>query len=309
MITDESYPMFKQAFLDQVTLKGYDGDFIEGFFKRAEEEYSYWETLVQNAYHGDPNLCKQACVELAFCLQQYYDVNEKRAAGPPAMSLSSDPAATPASAPPAGDPAMPWGPTVLGLLNRLGSAAGGLFHQQGGSGLGGAIAGGGGGLMIGMLLSHLLGVPLHVGMLLGTLAGGAMGYGAAGTEQGKKSIFGVNGPGANELPAETALAAKTPHADVPAEPPAAAPMPAPGASPIAAGHVAAAQAASNQVGAAHAGTAPMPAAPVQPPPGAASVAPPQPAPGVSPGPGALPPQGTSPVTPPGARQGRPKLGR
>lgn len=183
MSNESSYTRFKQAFLDQVILKGYDGNFIDGFFKRAEEEYARWEALVQATYHGDTALCKQAYAELAYALTSS-GLIEKSAEG-----------------------GEPMGAGLLGLLSQLGDGAGdlagSLFGQQGGGiggpGLGGVLAGGSGGLLLGLLLSQALGIPLSTGMLLGTLAGAGLGYGAAGTAAGQQKVFGVNGPPQPEL--------------------------------------------------------------------------------------------------------------
>lgn len=255
----DSYTLFKQAFLDQVTMKGYDADFIDGFFKRAEEEYSRWEALVQDTYHGDQALCKQAYSELAYSLRSY-GVTEKMAEG---GAMGSE---------------------LLGLLEQLGSGAAGLFGQKGGSGLGGAIAGGGGGLLIGLLLSQLLGIPLSTGMLLGALGGAGLGYGAGGTAQGQKSVFGVSVPPAPELPG-AAKATVDPAGEAGPQ------------NNTAATDTAANQAVSNQ---AAAGSPPPQAGAVPGPGGAAPVTPP-PAqtakPGASAGPGA------APVTPPGGAPG------
>lgn len=165
----DAYTQFKLAFLDQVELKGYDTAFIEGFFKRAEDEYSRWDQLIATSYNGDPLLCKQAFAQAVYALDS--QSGEKRAEGG-AM-----------------------GPEILGLLDQLGGGIGGLFGQQGGSGLGGAVAGGGGGMLIGLLLSQLFDIPLPMAMMLGALGGGALGFGAAGTNAGREGVFGVKPPG------------------------------------------------------------------------------------------------------------------
>jgi len=225
-MTTDPYTQFKQAFLDQALLKGYDADFLEGFFKRAEDEYSQWETLVELTYKGDTALCKQAYAELAASLGTY-GVSDKMAE------------------------ASGMGPEILGLLTRLGGSTAGMFGQSGGAGLGGALVGGGGGLLIGLILSQMLGIPLSTGMLLGALGGAGLGYGAAGTPAGQHSIFG------------------SPDAPPPKLPNASQPAPAPNHS--AANDVAANQAASNQ---AVAGVSPKPQAPL-PGPGGQPVAPPE----------------------------------
>lgn len=251
-MNNDYYTQFKTAFLDHVTLKGYNADFIEGFFKRAEEEYSRWEALVQKAYNGNSDLCKQAYEEAATGLR-LYGVTEKMA------NLNT------------------LGPELLGLLGNLGSDVGGLFGQQGGPGLGGTIAGGGGGLLLGLILSQVLGLPLSSGMMLGALAGGGLGYLSAGTEAGQKNVFGVKAPPSPELPLQSAK-------------PAAPPQGGPAASQVASNQQLANQTVS---GAQPTPTMPAPPTPTAPPP---TAAPKPPTPGAQP-PGA-PPLGAPAVTPP-----------
>ena len=240
----DAYTQFKLAFLDQVAMKGYDADFIEGFFKKAEDEYNNWANLVSTVYNNDRELCKRAYVEAAFALD--HEANEKQAEGG-------------------------LGPELLGFLDQFGGNIGQMFGQQTGSGLGGAIAGGGGGMLIGLLLSQLFDIPLPMAMMLGALGGGALGYGAAGTQAGRQNVFGVNPPGA--APADPAAG---PQANAPA--PKAAPAPTP--APAAANGVAQGQQVSN---AAAAGAPPAPQGPAAPPAQAKPGTPPTPQPGATPG--------------------------
>lgn len=258
----DAYTQFKLAFLDQVAMKGYDADFIEGFFKRAEEEYSRWEQLVTNAYKGDRDLCKQAYAEVAFGLAS-------RSGEKQANTL---------------------GPELLGLLDQLGGNVGKLFGQQAGAGLGGGIVGSGGGMLVGLLLSQLFDIPLPMAMMLGALGGGALGYGAAGTQAGQSKFFGVNPPGpppvdpAGEAGLDAAAGKNTSEEVTPAPKPT--PTPAP-ASTAAAGVAKGQQVAD--AAAAGAPAAPPPAPAAAPP--ARPVVPPQTAPAAG---GAVPPPGVQP---------------
>lgn len=276
-----AYTQFKLAFLDQVTMKGYDADFIEGFFKRAEEEYSRWEQLVTTAYGGDKDRCKQAYTEAAFALS--HKSGEKQA--------------------------NTMGPEILGLLDQLGSNVGSLFGQQAGAGLGGGLVGSGGGMLVGLLLSQLFDIPLPMAMMLGALGGGALGYGAAGTHAGQSKVFGVNPPGAATVdPASDAGpgigANKNPATD-----PAtvtSAPKPEPAPAPTAAAGVTQGQQVANA--AASGAPATPPPAPTAAP-AAKPVVPPQAAPGAAPQPAHAPavaPPGPGanqipPIKPPGQK--------
>lgn len=262
MNTAVSYTQFKQAFLDQATMKGYDADFLEGFFKRAEEEYSNWEALVNSAYKGNTELCKQAYAEMAHSLQ--YTLPEKRGEGE-------------------------FGPELLGMLDQFGSGIGSLFGQQGGSGLGGALAGGGGGMLLGLLLSQMFDIPLPIALTLGALGGGALGYGAAGTQAGQKHVFGVNAGGTTKDPNPPPTPTMGPSAGAEA-PPA-------GGNPTAAAAVANGQATAN------AAATPGQTPPVAPP-AAAAPKPATPPPAQPQVPAPTP--SSSPVVPPG---GQPAAGQ
>ena len=170
------YEQFKEAFCTASAMHGVDPEFIRGFLKQAEDYARQWEVIIEPLASKDPNFCKQAFDELlAFQisvtpLQKQADMGE-------------------------------MGPQIMGLLGQLGHGAGSLFGQEAGSGLGGAIAGGGGGMLIGMLLSQLFNIPLPMAMLLGTVGGGALGYGLGGTQKGHE-MMGVHPPA--DKPAPTA---------------------------------------------------------------------------------------------------------
>ncbi len=264
----DAYTQFKLAFLDQVAMKGYDADFIEGFFKKAEDEYNNWANLVSTAYNNDRELCKRAYVEAAFALD--HEANEKQAEGG-------------------------LGPELLGFLDQFGGNIGQMFGQQAGSGLGGAIAGGGGGMLIGLLLSQLFDIPLPAAMMLGALGGGALGYGAAGTQAGRQQVFGVNPPGTAQTapsPGMGELHRREGQGEIAATPTASNPPPA----PTAANGVAQGQQVAN---AAAAGAPPVPQGPAAPPAPAKPVTPPTPQPGAAPALGA-PQPGATPAAPAGA---------
>ncbi len=211
---NNSYLSFKQAFIDRVLIDGYDVDFIEGFFKRAEEEYSNWEKLARAAYQDNTELYKQAYTELAAACDVMYKQADEM--GP--------------------------GQEILGLLQQLGSGTAGMFGQEGGAGLGGALVGGGGGMLLGLILSQLFNIPLPIALSLGALGGGALGYNAAGTPGGQQKYFGVPQPAADpsvaagtDVPAAKTQIPET--TDVPAAP----------ANPTAERALGSAQQASNQV--------------------------------------------------------------
>ena len=272
-MSTDAYTQFKQAFLDQVVLKGYDADFIEGFFKRAEDEYSNWVNLINVTYAGDPELCKRAYAEAAYSLQARTP-GEKQAEGE-------------------------LGPQLLGFLDNFGSGIGNLFGQQAGSGLGGMVAGGGGGMLIGLLLSQLFDIPLPAAMMLGALGGGALGHYAAGTPGGREKFFGVKPPGGTTPPpgADTAVTDAAGAASAGAGAPPPKPTPAPQPNPQAAAAVAGGQQVAN--------TAATPGA--QPPPAPAPAPGATPKPVVPPAAGAAntlpPPGGSVPGTPPPAVPG------
>ena len=253
-------------------MKGYDADFIEGFFKRAEEEYSRWEQLVTNAYRGDRDLCKQAYAEAVFGLA--FRPGEKQA--------------------------NTMGPELLGLLDQLGGNVGKLFGQQAGAGLGGGIVGSGGGMLIGLLLSQLFDIPLPTAMMLGALGGGALGYGAAGTQAGQSKLFGVNPPGTPPVDPAGEAGPDVGAGKNPAEEttPAPKPTPTPAPAPTAAAGVTQGQQVANAA-AAGAPAAPPPAPAAAPP--AKAVVPPQPAPAA--GGSAVPPPGVQPPPAPAAGAG------
>lgn len=247
----DAYTQFKLAFLDQVAMKGYDADFIEGFFKKAEDEYNNWANLVSTVYNNDRELCKRAYVEAAFALD--HEANEKQAEGG-------------------------LGPELLGFLDQFGGNIGQMFGQQAGSGLGGAVVGGGGGMLIGLLLSQLFDIPLPMAMMLGALGGGALGYSAAGTQGGREGLFGVKSPGAAPAsPAEPGPGlGELRRREGQGEVAAATPEPAP--APAAVNGVAQGQQVSN---AAAAGAPPAPQGAVTPP-TTKPVTPPIPQPGTTP---------------------------
>lgn len=263
------YQDFKASFIKTAVMQGYDEPFLEAFLKVAEEHYSYWDTLVSQAAasSGDPDFYKKAYDEYSVVILHQYPLT-KQAEG------------------------NFGGADILGMLKNFGSSAGNMFGQQGmGEGLGGALAGGGGGMMIGLLLSQLFNIPLPAAMLLGTLGGGMLGYGAAGTPQGQEKVFGVKPPvpGANAAAAAMAL----PTAENAGE-----------GNPAAAAQHNENQVASNNVGIPSSSQSYKPA-----PNGPQSAAqPPQPSKPLLqpiqrnpvPGPGAAQPPGTPPVVPPPA---------
>lgn len=255
-------------------MKGYDADFIEGFFKRAEDEYVHWAKLVDSTYRGDKKLCKQAYTEAAYALN--HQAGEKQAGEG-------------------------LGPELLGFLDQFGGNIGQMFGQQAGSGLGGAVAGGGGGMLIGLLLSQLFDIPLPVAMILGALGGGALGYGAAGTQAGREGVFGVKPPGATAAEPSLGmgeLRRREGQGEIAAAPPEAPAQATPPPAPAAAAGVAQGQQVAND---AAAGAPPAPQGAALPPQQPAKpVVPPQPAPGGQP-PLSLPntQPNANPVTPPG----------
>ena len=183
------YFALRTAFLKEASDRGYDAPFFDGFMKEAEDVYVGWSNLLNS--HPDfqtPEFRKQAMVEIWERLR-VLNPGEKQADGEGAGS---------------------FGPEMLSMLSGLGDQVGGLFGQEGGAGLGGALAGGGGGMVLGLLLSQLFDIPMPLGLLLGALGGGALGYGAAGTTGGQKNIFGVKPPPAGaQAPANPAAAAAT----------------------------------------------------------------------------------------------------
>lgn len=173
------YPTLRGSFLKEASDRGYDSRFLDGFLKEAEDIYAGWSDLLNSRPEfQSQEFCKQAFVEV---WQRVHPSSpqEKQAEGE-------------------------FGPELLSMLSGLGDQVGGLFGQQGGAGLGGALAGGGGGMILGMLLSQLFDIPMPMGLLLGALGGGALGYGAAGTTGGQKNVFGVGSPVQGPPPAHTA---------------------------------------------------------------------------------------------------------
>lgn len=145
----KEYMKFEQGFIKGAEALGVDSAFMQGYLKYAQDVTDTWIPYVNAAakLSGDPDYKVKLAADII--LMGRKDALEKCAGLGDSLGNIN------------------W----MGMLDQLGG------HLGGSSGLGGLLAGGGGGALIGLLLSKALGIPPHLGLLLGGALGGGAGYG------------------------------------------------------------------------------------------------------------------------------------